>query len=169
MFTKLQKSELSNRERTLNSLHPQIGFGLKEISDDGDVTKLNRTLKPFFCSAREPAFWLDVQPFPLKSLSPIPGFARSQTRTTLASDLAHLSLVRHTPKPARGVRGKVVVWLFWSSQHQHVPKLTCTPGSLLSQEKGSAMSGKQLFLKHLTQTYEKNKVSPSSNIYKTLL
>jgi len=120
MFTKLQKSELSNRERTLNSLRPQTGFGLKEISDDGDVTKLNRTLKPFFCGAREPAFWLDIQPFPLTSVSPIPGFAQSQTRTTLARHLA-----RHTPKPARGGRGKAVAWRLRSSQHQHMPKLTC--------------------------------------------
>lgn len=40
MFTKLQKSELSNRGRPLNSLRLRTGFGLKEILDDEDVTKL---------------------------------------------------------------------------------------------------------------------------------
>lgn len=53
MFTEPQESELSHRGRTLNSLHPQAGFGLKDISD---VTKLRRTLKPVLCGAREPEF-----------------------------------------------------------------------------------------------------------------
>lgn len=118
-FTKLQKSELSNRGRTLNSLRPQIGFGLKEISDDEDVTKLNRTLKPFFCRAREPAFWLDIPPFPLKRLSPVPGFAHSQTRTTLACHST--SHEEHTADSMR-MSSKAVPWLFQSRQHQRMPK-----------------------------------------------
>lgn len=52
MFTEPQKSELSNRGRRLNSSHPQAGFGLRDLPDDEDVTKLRRALKPFFRGAR---------------------------------------------------------------------------------------------------------------------
>lgn len=62
MFTKLQKPELSNKGSTLNSLRPQAGFGLKEISDAGDVTKLNRTLKPFFYGGENQPFVLTFNP-----------------------------------------------------------------------------------------------------------
>lgn len=62
MFTKLHKVELSNKGSTLNSLRPQAGFGLKDISDEGDVMKLNRTLKPLFCGGENQPFVLTFNP-----------------------------------------------------------------------------------------------------------